>query len=754
MPANPVIPDHESLRVIGRGSYGEVWLARSVLGTARAAKVVRRDEFRSPKPYEREFAGIQRFEPVSRSHVGLVDILQVGRNDAAGYFYYVMELADPADGTLESIAAARTPYTPRTLSSDLEKQGRLSPGDCIRVFHGLALALAHLHEAGLIHRDIKPANIIFVDGQPKFADIGLVCGADDTGSWVGTEGFIPPEGSGTPAADIYSLGKVLYEAAVGKDRREFPALPDDPDLSENTELLELNAVILRACATTPGLRFQSAREFAADLDLLQAGRSVKAARRMERRRNLARRVGLPVALAALALGGVGLGIWWARKSTPSNANPNAGAAIAPPPADSPSDLLSRARRLRVEAQPGWRAASIEALSRAAAVKPTPELRAEAIRALSGADLRPLPWRSPEGAGPILLDLDRERYVTATREGVLVFRSSRDHSELWRNDASIAPVERFVGFSGDGHWLVLADNMSALRFRRCDPGTGAWVWHSKPGGAAFGALNHDGTSALFVIPNGQLVLAPTSDMAKQVQVHSSGSAVAAEWSPDGSGIAVISDTPPAVAWLSAAGKELGGATLPGIPSAIAWSPEGTEAFIATKQGIVRAVPSAHPAVWLPQITDARCLSVDGTGRFLAIATGRQVSVWDTVGRRALATMTVATDRVSISATGRHVAIHAPGGTQVTPLEFGCGTDIVRWVSPPASDGTPLELAVGAVVVEGGAGEPAMNLPADPDAVAATRSPDGKTIRVRHADGAIAQWDRARLRERLGSLGLGW
>ena len=72
---------------------------------------------------------------------------------------------------------------------------------------------------------MKPSNIIFVNGVPKLADIGLVTGVDATRSYVGTEGFAPPEGPGTPQGDLYSLGKVLYEAATGKDRQEFPELP-------------------------------------------------------------------------------------------------------------------------------------------------------------------------------------------------------------------------------------------------------------------------------------------------------------------------------------------------------------------------------------------------------------------------------------------------------------------------------------------------------------------------------------------------
>ena len=91
----PHVPDHELLRRIGAGSYGDVWLARNVMGTYRAVKMVYRHTFDHARPFEREFTGIQKFEPVSRLHDGLVDILQVGRNDQAGYFYYVMEVADP-----------------------------------------------------------------------------------------------------------------------------------------------------------------------------------------------------------------------------------------------------------------------------------------------------------------------------------------------------------------------------------------------------------------------------------------------------------------------------------------------------------------------------------------------------------------------------------------------------------------------------------------------------------------------------------
>src|SRR5262245_57544718 len=83
-PSPPAIPEYALIRLIGRGSYGEVWLARNAFGTYRALKIVHEKSFRNRRPFEREFKGVQKFEPISRLHDGLVDVLHVGHNDAAG----------------------------------------------------------------------------------------------------------------------------------------------------------------------------------------------------------------------------------------------------------------------------------------------------------------------------------------------------------------------------------------------------------------------------------------------------------------------------------------------------------------------------------------------------------------------------------------------------------------------------------------------------------------------------------------------
>ncbi len=266
----PFVPDHTLIRCVGKGAYGEVWLARNVIGTYHAVKVVKRVDFESDEPYEREFRGIRKFMPISRSHPGLVQILHAGRNDAAGHIYYIMEAADD-----ESTGPKINPdtYTARNLAKDIKKRRHLPAEECLQLSLDLTAALDFLHRQQLIHRDIKPSNIIFVQGAPKFADIGLVTDIATRGheaTYLGTKGYIAPEGPGTPAADIYSLGKVIYEASMGLECGQFPELPSTLlQRSDAADLFRLNEIILKACHVDPALRYQSAAEMHEDLERLQ-----------------------------------------------------------------------------------------------------------------------------------------------------------------------------------------------------------------------------------------------------------------------------------------------------------------------------------------------------------------------------------------------------------------------------------------------------------------------------------------------------
>ena len=262
------IPEYELVIEIARGSYGQVWLARSVLGTWRAIKIVQRSLFEDSRPYQREFNGIRRYEAISREHDGLVDVLHVGRNEDEGYFYYVMELADDQ---VVGQNVRSLDYSPLTLQSELSARGSLPAEECVDLGAQLAEALGYLHANGLVHRDIKPSNIIFVDGRPKLADIGLVADSGLSSFSVGTLGFLPEEGTGNPMADVFALGKVLYESSTGMDRNDFPDLPPSArGLSHGDKLMQLNKLLHRACAHVEGDRFGDVDEFAVALRRINA----------------------------------------------------------------------------------------------------------------------------------------------------------------------------------------------------------------------------------------------------------------------------------------------------------------------------------------------------------------------------------------------------------------------------------------------------------------------------------------------------
>jgi WD40 repeat protein len=453
------VPDHTLIRRVGKGSYGEVWLARNALGTWRAVKIVRRSDFDNDRPFEREFAGIQRFEPISRSHESQLNILQVGRAEDA--FYYVMEVADEM-GRGQDIDPGT--YTPRNLRSELHLHGRLSVADCLRIGLALTTALEHLHKHGLVHRDIKPSNIVFVNGIPKLADIGLVARAEATMSFVGTEGFIPPEGPGTRQADIYSLGKVLYELSTGYDRQQFPELPTNiADLPDRPLLGELNEVLIKACHRDPAQRYQTAAEMHADLALLESGRSVVRLRGMERRLQFVQRAGAMVtALAAI----IALGWWWQAGQTRTVRRLVAeNAVIAERDRNRivRLDIANGVRLLDESDSAGallWFADALPLLTNQPAEEAIHRIRIQQTLDQTPCVLRVFPHESSVYSAAFSPD---GRFVgTGTRDGKLRVWNAADGSLVWRPQAMGTAIG-FVRFSRDGKRLFASSTIEQWAF---------------------------------------------------------------------------------------------------------------------------------------------------------------------------------------------------------------------------------------------------------------------------------------------------
>ena len=574
---SPTIPDYVLLRPVGRGAYGEVWLARSVTGVHRAVKIVRRANFSEDRPFDREFAGIQRFEPVSLGQDSQVGVLHVGRNDAAGFFYYVMELADDIE-TGDEIFPER--YVPKTLKELRARQRRLPAGECLAISLSLARALAHLHVHGLVHRDIKPSNVIFVHGVPKLADIGLVSAINTSHSFVGTEGFVPPEGPGSAAADVFSLGKVIYEISTGQDRNDFPKLSEDLDtLADRRALLELNEVVLKACDPDLKRRYAAAESMREDLLLLQAGKSVRRLHVMERRLAIVAKFGMAATLlTALAISGF---LWASAQTRRTKENLQ---RVERAEADAVNRLhqanLNWVRANRLTDRPGQRFASLAILAQTAAHTNPLDLRNEAIACCALPDLRLLkqwpraPYPESFNFSPsirLYATNDVQGNVTVrdtvtdvlqyelpgqgTRltaaiaspdERLLATSDQAGHAHLWDlrtqtpRPLDFPPGAKLLAFTPDSRALALKHNDGSLHF--LDSANGL-EWKSIPGSAELQWLRFNPAGELFVtVVDGQALVRRTADGETVCTIDAPAGAAGrirhAAWHPDGRRIAMV------------------------------------------------------------------------------------------------------------------------------------------------------------------------------------------------------------------------
>jgi serine/threonine protein kinase len=228
---NFYLGEYKVLDRIGKGRMAGVYKAVHPLGQTVAIKVLPPSKAKEPRLFRRFQREAQL--ALKLKHPNVVRTFQVGESNRLHYL--VME-------HLEG----------ETLDEVLDRRGKLTPAEAVRLLHQALTGLQHVHEQGLVHRDLKPGNLMLVPprapGQPdttlrasvKILDIGLARphrgnglgqgmhdpGLTSEGTLLGTPNYMAPEQardarSADIRADIYSLGCVLYHALTGQ-----PPFPD------------------------------------------------------------------------------------------------------------------------------------------------------------------------------------------------------------------------------------------------------------------------------------------------------------------------------------------------------------------------------------------------------------------------------------------------------------------------------------------------------------------------------------------------
>lgn len=242
MVTTPEIPGFRIERLLGRGAYGRVYLARETEGLTRpvALKIFGEE---SLEDYEKELRVLKRVEELRRQqrHSRIVQAFASGEHEGQGWI------------ALEYLEAG-------TLADRVANEGPLPWREALEHTLGAAEAVRVLHEAGIFHRDLKPSNLLVgSDGRVRLGDFGLARDLDASLSAGGSPAFSPPEViAGQVAAeqrarvDVYGLGATLSFLITGEVAR--PGRPDAFLLERCGTPRPLVELLLEAMAYEPDER--------------------------------------------------------------------------------------------------------------------------------------------------------------------------------------------------------------------------------------------------------------------------------------------------------------------------------------------------------------------------------------------------------------------------------------------------------------------------------------------------------------------
>ena len=274
--------NYEILEEIGRGGMGVIYRARQ----RHSRRIVALKRLVSYHADSRET--LERFRreaeaAASLDHPNILPIFEVGQGED-GLPFFTMKYA--AGGSLQKAEPAL----------------RAEPRECVRLMAKVSRAVQYAHEHGVLHRDLKPGNILLDGhGEPLVTDFGLAkwlnTSTDLTRTLTifGTPGYIAPEQAKGPAAtltgaaDVYSLGAILFDLFTGRppflgehalaviqQASENPA----PKLRALAPTLDrdLETICARCLEREPQARYRSGTDLAVDLERWLEGRPIIARR--------------------------------------------------------------------------------------------------------------------------------------------------------------------------------------------------------------------------------------------------------------------------------------------------------------------------------------------------------------------------------------------------------------------------------------------------------------------------------------------
>src|SRR5438552_12751370 len=272
------IDDYELLNEVARGGMGIVYRAKQRAPSRIVAlKMILPAHLNSPGAVNRFRAEAE--AAASLDHENILPIYAVGEADGAPF--YSMKFAKGG-----------------TLSAKIDKY-RDKAREAAALIAKLARAVAFAHEHGILHRDLKPGNVLFDSaGKAYVSDFGLAkwlqreCDLTQSLAILGTPYYMAPEQATdsrgvTAAADVYSLGAILYHLLAGRPpiwgetpmevlHRAATEQPESPRLTNARISRDLETICLKCLEKEPGARYVSAAALADDLERFCVGHTIQA----------------------------------------------------------------------------------------------------------------------------------------------------------------------------------------------------------------------------------------------------------------------------------------------------------------------------------------------------------------------------------------------------------------------------------------------------------------------------------------------